>query len=289
MPIHRGRKRSKKQRDTMRSVSDLKGKKAEKYVDTHKDLSAAWKEIQENPEGKQGSYWIQRMGGEISKEAFGEAHRGESKRLFEGTYLGGTKVKKERTVGDPGGQHEVLPESKEYAEMFGRGGKDGMRKAEGGYVAVTNEKDKKDKKVVEEKKDKKDDRYTSLLDKLDEWQDKYDDRMSSLLATITNLSNPNQPQQTQITPGYGLEATNIVKSQLGDIDTKRSMLTNLAARADPAGQKVVDPATGQVYANPAAARIAGITNWVYWYKYLENKPGSASMFAGLTTPEGVTV
>ena len=86
---------SAKQRAKTRTFSDIKGKTdAEKYVDSHGDLADAWKKIQANPAGTQGSYWLQRMGGQMSKQAFGEAHRGESKLLFEGKYAGGTKVKK---------------------------------------------------------------------------------------------------------------------------------------------------------------------------------------------------
>ncbi len=39
-------------------------------------------------------------------------------------------------------------------------------------------------------------------------------------------------------------------------------VTNSIAPALPS-ERVVDPATGQIYANPAAARSAGITNYVY--------------------------
>jgi len=86
---------SAKQRKKTRTFSDIKGKTdAEKYVDSHGDLTKAWNEMQSNPAGLQGSYWIQRMGGQFTKQAFGEAHRGESKLLFEGKYAGGTKVKK---------------------------------------------------------------------------------------------------------------------------------------------------------------------------------------------------
>jgi len=86
---------SAKQRAKTRTFSDIKGKTdAEKYVDSHGDLTKAWNEMKANPAGKQGSYWLQRMGGQMSKQAFGEAHRGESKLLYEGKYAGGTKVKK---------------------------------------------------------------------------------------------------------------------------------------------------------------------------------------------------
>ena len=85
---------SSKQRKKTRTFSDIKGKTdAEKYVDSHGDLTKAWNDMQKNPAGKQGSYWIQRMGGQFTKQAFGEAHRGESKLLYEGKYAGGTKVK----------------------------------------------------------------------------------------------------------------------------------------------------------------------------------------------------
>lgn len=82
------------QRKKTRSFSKITGADAEKYVDTHADLADAWKQMQDNPAGLQGSYWIQRMGGEFTKQAFGEAHRGEDTLLFKGTYAGGTAVKK---------------------------------------------------------------------------------------------------------------------------------------------------------------------------------------------------
>ena len=98
MGLFGGKSRSQKQADKMRSFSDIKGAEAEKYVKSHGDLLAAYNQIKTNPAGVQGSYWLQKMGGQMSMAAFGEAHRGEDKLLFEGKYAGGTKVKKEYNV-----------------------------------------------------------------------------------------------------------------------------------------------------------------------------------------------
>ena len=62
----------------------------EKYVDSHADLKDAWSQIQSQPEGTQGSYWIPR--GATSKAAFGRAHAAESQALSTGSYHGGTDV-----------------------------------------------------------------------------------------------------------------------------------------------------------------------------------------------------
>ena len=68
-----------------------KDSKFESYVDANPDLKAAWAEIESDPKGTQGSYWIQR--GATSKAAFGRAHAAESGALKKGTYHGGTDVK----------------------------------------------------------------------------------------------------------------------------------------------------------------------------------------------------
>ena len=64
----------------------------EKYVDSHGDLKDAWSQIQSQPEGTQGSYWIPR--GATSKAAFGRAHAAEDQALRTGSYQGGTDVRK---------------------------------------------------------------------------------------------------------------------------------------------------------------------------------------------------
>ena len=77
----------KKQYSNMASkVKDYGG-----YVDSHADLSAAYKEIISNPNSKQAKYWLPRMAN-TSKEAFGMAHAGEDRALKSGTYRGATKV-----------------------------------------------------------------------------------------------------------------------------------------------------------------------------------------------------
>ena len=63
----------------------------EQYVEKTPDLLAAWKKIQDDPTGTQGSYWKPR--GATSKAAFGRAHAAESGALKSGTYHGGTDVK----------------------------------------------------------------------------------------------------------------------------------------------------------------------------------------------------
>jgi len=63
----------------------------EQYVEKTPDLLDAWKKIQDDPTGTQGSYWKPR--GATSKAAFGRAHAAESGALKSGTYHGGTDVK----------------------------------------------------------------------------------------------------------------------------------------------------------------------------------------------------
>jgi len=62
----------------------------EQYVDETPDLLSAWNQIESDPQGTQGSYWIPR--GASSKEAFGRAHAAEDSALSGGTYRGGTDV-----------------------------------------------------------------------------------------------------------------------------------------------------------------------------------------------------
>ena len=64
----------------------------ERYVDSQGDLKAAWRSIQDDPQGTQGSYWIQR--GATSKAAFGRAHAAEDSALYSGTYQGATDYTK---------------------------------------------------------------------------------------------------------------------------------------------------------------------------------------------------
>ena len=78
----------------------------EKYVDSQGDLKAEWKSIQDDPQGTQGSYWIQR--GATSKAAFGRAHAAEDSALHSGNYQGGTEVRRgtkawDDYFGDKGG------------------------------------------------------------------------------------------------------------------------------------------------------------------------------------------
>jgi transcription elongation factor Elf1 len=61
------------------------------YVDKYSDLSDAYKQIVSNPNSDQAKYWLPRMTN-MSKEAFGKAHAGESMALQSKTYRGATKA-----------------------------------------------------------------------------------------------------------------------------------------------------------------------------------------------------
>jgi hypothetical protein len=76
-----------------------KAKDYEAYVDRYADLSAAYRDIINNPNSKQAKYWLPRMAN-TSKKAFGMAHAGESQALQSKTYRGATKAmgKKARAV-----------------------------------------------------------------------------------------------------------------------------------------------------------------------------------------------
>jgi hypothetical protein len=77
------------------------------YVDQYPDLTNAWNMINayntggdmsafSNAHGmspaQRAQYWNDRMGGASTKEAFGQAHYGESTALHQGTYQGGTQM-----------------------------------------------------------------------------------------------------------------------------------------------------------------------------------------------------
>ena len=64
------------------------------YVDQSPDLAAAYARIQSDPTDWRSKYWLDRMGGQTSKEAFGQAHAAEDMALKQGTYQGGTKYTK---------------------------------------------------------------------------------------------------------------------------------------------------------------------------------------------------
>ena len=84
-----------------KQYSDMASKKKDykKYVDSYGDLSKAYDEIVKNPNSVQAKYWKPRMAN-LSKEAFGKAHAGESMALQSKTYRGSTKHmgKKARAV-----------------------------------------------------------------------------------------------------------------------------------------------------------------------------------------------
>ena len=58
----------------------------EDFVDGVGHLTEEWKEIQENPNSTDAKYWIKRMGGTVSKEAFGKAYAKETNELITGEY-----------------------------------------------------------------------------------------------------------------------------------------------------------------------------------------------------------
>ena len=84
-----------------KQYSDMASKKKDykKYVDSYGDLSAAYNKIVNDPTSESAKYWKPRMAN-MSKEAFGKAHAGESMALQSKTYRGATKHmgKKARAV-----------------------------------------------------------------------------------------------------------------------------------------------------------------------------------------------
>ena len=84
-----------------KQYSDMASKKKDykKYVDSYGDLSAAYNKIVNDPTSDSAKYWKPRMAN-MSKEAFGKAHAGESMALQSKTYRGATKHmgKKARSV-----------------------------------------------------------------------------------------------------------------------------------------------------------------------------------------------
>ena len=61
------------------------------YVDQYGDLASAYSDIVNKPNSVQAKYWKPRMA-DMSKEAFGKAHAGESAALQSKTYRGATKA-----------------------------------------------------------------------------------------------------------------------------------------------------------------------------------------------------
>ena len=101
--------------------------------------------------------------------------------------------------------------------------------------------------------------------------------VASLLDLINNqtAAATTPATGTEATPAYGLEDTRITRRPLTDPNLRTTSLTNLGVRNMGTANPVVDPFTGTVYANPSAARSAGITNWVYKYVYDSKKSGSS--------------
>ena len=78
--------------------------------------------------------------------------------------------------------------------------------------------------------------------------------------------------------------SNVVKPTYSADDIKKSVLSLLGTGESHGGHAVVDPTSGTVYNNPAAARTAGVTNWVYWYKWLDSHPDMATVFTSMGMP-----
>ena len=95
----------------------------------------------------------------------------------------------------------------------------------------------------------------------------WESAFSSFMSEIRDMLRTPATNTPMTTSNNGLNSTQIVKRQLTDPSLKTSSLTMVNARKPAGGMAVVDPATGTVYANPGAARAAGITSWVYKYKY----------------------
>ena len=76
-----------------KQYTDMASKKKDynKYVDSYGDLSNAYNQIKNNPNSAQAKYWKPRMAN-MTKQAFGEAHAGESMALQSKTYRGATKA-----------------------------------------------------------------------------------------------------------------------------------------------------------------------------------------------------
>lgn len=106
--------------------------------------------------------------------------------------------------------------------------------------------------------------------------------VASLLELINNQSAlaTTPATGTEATPAYGLEDTRITKRPLTDPNLRSTALTNLGVRNMGTANPVVDPFTGTVYANPSAARSAGITNWVYKYVY-DSKTSGSSLYSAV--------
>jgi len=106
--------------------------------------------------------------------------------------------------------------------------------------------------------------------------------VAGLLQMILDQGNTSTTPATGVeaTPSYGLEDTRITKRPLTDPNLRTSALTNLGTRNMGTANPVVDPVTGSIYANPSAARSAGITNWVYKYVY-DSKTSGSSLYSAV--------
>ena len=100
-PVKMPETKHSKKHQYKKQYTDMAGKNKDynKYVDSYKDLSNAYEQIKNNPNSKQAQYWLPRMAN-MSKEAFGKAHAGESMALQSRTYRGATSAmgKKARAV-----------------------------------------------------------------------------------------------------------------------------------------------------------------------------------------------
>jgi hypothetical protein len=110
----------------------------------------------------------------------------------------------------------------------------------------------------------------------------WESAFSSFMGEIRDMLRAPATSTPMSTNNNGLNSTQIVKRQLDDPSLKTSSLTMVNARKPAGGMAVVDPATGTVYANPGAARAAGITSWVYKYKYDAMSTGTSTFSAVAT-------
>lgn len=99
--------------------------------------------------------------------------------------------------------------------------------------------------------------------------------VASLLDAITERIDSMDDPASSSEDSYGLEDTILSKRPLSDDALSQTFLTNLGARNLGTANSVVDPATGTVYRNPAQARSAGVTNWVYKYVFDAKRAGSS--------------
>lgn len=130
------------------------------YVDKYSDLSDAYKQIASNPNSDQAKYWLPRMTN-MSKEAFGKAHAGESMALQSKTYRGATKAMGQKARAVPNKQAAATttttPEATTTTEPVvtqptfpGGGGGGGITDVSGMSIDAVIDTSKLEKPLLEE-------------------------------------------------------------------------------------------------------------------------------------------